>query len=138
MGQRIVLVGHCGVDAPRLEREVSKSIPRAEVLCVNTEMQLQDVVDEGADLFLVNRQLPYGFESEEGVELIHELQQMHPDAKTMLVSNYAEAQAEALAAGAVPGFGKRELGQPRVVQLIREALAFDPQVSSPAASVAAN
>jgi hypothetical protein len=42
----------------------------------------------------------------------------------MLVSNYAEAQAAAVAAGAVPGFGKREIGQPRVAQLIREALGL--------------
>ena len=122
MGQRIVLVGHCGVDAPRLEREVSKSIPRAEVLCVNTEMQLQDVVDEGADLFLVNRRLPYGFESEEGVELIHELQQMQPDAKTMLVSDREDAQEEARAAGAIDGFGKADLGKNKIGQILRDAL----------------
>jgi hypothetical protein len=40
----------------------------------------------------------------------------------MLVSNYADAQQAAVAAGALPGFGKRELGTPRVSQLIRDAL----------------
>jgi hypothetical protein len=40
----------------------------------------------------------------------------------MLVSNYPDAQAAAVAAGAVPGFGKREIGTPRVAQVIREAL----------------
>jgi hypothetical protein len=40
----------------------------------------------------------------------------------MLVSNYADAQADAVKAGALPGFGKRELGSPKVVQLLKEAL----------------
>ena len=41
----------------------------------------------------------------------------------MLVSNYHDAQQAAVAVGAVPGFGKRELGTPKAAQLLREALA---------------
>jgi len=40
----------------------------------------------------------------------------------MLVSNYPEAQAAAVAEGALPGFGKREIGTPRVNDLLRNAL----------------
>jgi hypothetical protein len=39
------------------------------------------------------------------------------------VSNYPDAQAAAVAAGGMPGFGKREIGTPRVGQVIRDALA---------------
>jgi hypothetical protein len=67
-----------------------------------------------------------------GVDVIRAFRKSYPTTKFMLVSNYAEAQAEALAAGAVPGFGKRELGQPRVVQLIREALDGAPSASATA------
>jgi len=122
MSHRIVLVGHCGVDAPRLEAAVSKILPRADVISVNSEQQLQDICDEGADLLLINRQLPFGFESEEGVELMHELQQMHPDVKMMLVSDRPDAQERARRAGAVDGFGKADLGSGKIAEILKVAL----------------
>ena len=123
MSQRIVLVGHCGVDAPRLEAAVSKILPRADVISVNTEEQLQDVCEEGADLLLINRQLPFGFEAEEGIELMCELQQMHPDVKMILVSDRPEAQAQARRAGAIDGFGKADLGSgKKIADILKLAL----------------
>ena len=122
MGERIVLVGHCGVDAPRLEAEVSRCRPRAEVMTVNSEQQLQEICDEGADLLLINRQLPFGFESEEGVELMRELQQIHPEVKMMLVSDRPDAQEQAKQAGAIDGFGKADLGTRKIASCLRDAL----------------
>jgi hypothetical protein len=37
-----------------------------------------------------------------------------------------------VANGALPGFGKREIGSPRVPQLIREALAAETALTSKA------
>jgi DNA-binding NarL/FixJ family response regulator len=122
MGARIVLVGHCGVDAPRLEAAVSRICPRADVISVNSEEQLQDICEDGADLLLINRQLPFGFEAEEGVDLIHEIQQMHPDVKMMLVSDRPDAQEQALRAGACEGFGKADLGTSRIAEILKDAL----------------
>jgi DNA-binding NtrC family response regulator len=127
MSQRVVLVGHCGVDAPRLEKAVSKCLPRADVICVNSEEQLQDICEEGVDLLLINRQLPFGFESEEGVELIEEMQQMHPDVKTILVSDRPDAQEQARRAGAVDGFGKADLGSSRIAEVLKDALKGQPK-----------
>jgi hypothetical protein len=39
----------------------------------------------------------------------------------MLVSNFPEAQAAALAAGALPGFGKKALGSATTPPLLRQA-----------------
>ena len=122
MSQRIVLVGHCGVDAPRLEAAVSRILPRADVISVNSEEQLADVCEEGADLLLINRQLPFGFETEEGVELMREMQQMHPDVKMMLVSDRPDAQERARHAGAVDGFGKADLGSRKIAEILKVAL----------------
>ena len=122
MSQRIVLVGHCGVDAPRLEAAVSKILPRADVISVNSEEQLQEICEDGADLLLINRQLPFGFESEEGIELMCELQQMHPDVKMMLVSDRPDAQERAKRAGAVHGFGKADLGSGKIAEILKIAL----------------
>jgi hypothetical protein len=41
----------------------------------------------------------------------------------MLVSNYDDAQEEAIAAGAAPGFGKSALYGPLVVERVRAFLA---------------
>ena len=122
MSQRIVLVGHCGVDAPRLEAVVSKCLPRADVISVNSEEQLQDICEDGADLLLINRQLPFGFEAEEGIELIEEIQQMHPDVKVMLVSDRPDAQEQAKQAGAIDGFGKADLGSSKIAEILKDAL----------------
>lgn len=126
MGQRIVLVGHCGVDAPRLEAEVSRLLPSADVLSVNSEDELESVCEEGADLLLINRQLPFGFETEEGVELMRDLQQAHPNVKMMLISDRPDAQDQAREAGGVEGFGKADLGRGgTMADKLREALSSD-------------
>ena len=40
----------------------------------------------------------------------------------MLVSNYPEAQQQAVASGALPGFGKNALGRPETMTALRAAL----------------
>lgn len=122
MPERIILVGHCGVDAPRLEEEVSRIIPSADVVSVNSEQDLEAIVDEGADLLLINRELPFGFDTEEGIDLIRDLRAQHPGVKMMLISDYDEAQEEALEAGAVDGIGKSALGSPEFAETIKRAL----------------
>jgi hypothetical protein len=122
MPQRIILVGHCGVDGPRLEAELCKCAPAAEVLSVNSKKELHELCEDGGGLLLINRQLPYGFETEEGIELMCELQQKCPDLKMMLVSDRPDAQEEARSVGAIGGFGKADLGTGKIQQCLREVL----------------
>lgn len=123
MSIKVALVGHCGPDSSFLRMTVAKAQKGVEVLGVDDSGELQRVLADGVKLLLLNRQLDYGFEETEGVDLIRKLTKLYPDVKTMLVSNFPDAQAAAVAAGALPGFGKRELGSPRVAELIRDALA---------------
>ena len=123
MSKRVVLVGHCGPDSSYLRMAVSRVQRELIVNMADDDRELFREIEQGADLVLLNRVLDYGFEQTEGAALIAELKAQYPDLKTMLVSNYPEAQAEAVAAGALPGFGKRELGSERVTRLLREALA---------------
>ena len=125
MSKHVVLVGHCGPDSSYLRMTISRVSREISVSMVDDDADLQKVIDGGAALLLVNRQLDYGFKESEGVELIARLHGAHPNLKMMMVSNFPESQAEALAAGALPGFGKRELGSERVASLIREALAME-------------
>ena len=121
MPHRIALVGHCNVDGPRLQKEVSQCIQGAQVTRVNDEEALRKCCEEGADLLLVNRE-PVGFAGSEGVDLIRQVKQDYPDQKALLVSDYPEAQQEAQAAGAQAGFGKADMGSPKLADTIRQAL----------------
>ena len=121
--KRIVLVGHCGPDSSYLRITIAKAVKGTSILMADDEAHLNRLVAEGVDLLLLNRVLDYGFSVELGTDLIKRLRQEHPDLKIMLITNYPEVQAEAVQLGALPGFGKQEMGTPRVAELLREALA---------------
>src|SRR5258706_12836769 len=114
MARLVLLVGHCGVDGPRLQRDISAGLRGTEVVRVNSAADLQTRLESGADLLLVNREL-VGFEGE-GLAIIVAVCQSHPETKVMLVSDLAEAQEEAVRAGAMPGFGKRLMGTRALLQ----------------------
>jgi CheY-like chemotaxis protein len=116
------LVGHCGPDSSFLRIAVSRAERDIQVVAVDDDSDLKRVLNEGVDLLLLNRQLDFGFDEDEGVALIRRIRSAYPQVKTMLVSNYPEAQAAAVAEGALPGFGKRDVGTPRVAELLRGAL----------------
>jgi len=118
MPRSVVLVGHCGVDGPRLQRELSR-LDDVEVTRVNSEADLEQAAAD-ADLLLVNRE-PVGFE-EDGLDIVKKLHQRHPETKVMLVSDLADAQAEAEKAGALPGFGKRLMGTPELGEAVLRGL----------------
>jgi two-component system chemotaxis response regulator CheY len=74
------------------------------------------------DLVLINRKLDIDYS--DGLVILEHLKR-HAETReipVMLVSNYAEAQAAAVAAGAVPGFGKAQLGSPATRELLRPFL----------------
>lgn len=123
MSTRVVLVGHCGVDGPRLKEAIESGASPCEVLRINTPEELESVCREGADLLLVNRE-PVGFD-EQGMDLLRDLCKRYPGQKVMLVSDYEDAQQEAVKAGALPGFGKADLGSPRLVETVKGALSGD-------------
>ena len=123
MSKKIVLIGHCGPDSSYLRMVISKARREARVTMVEDEAELEQAIAHGADLLLINRVLDWGFAEADGPALIRKLRENHPELKMMLVSNYEEAQSAAIAAGALPGFGKRDIGTDRVMSLIREALA---------------
>jgi two-component system, chemotaxis family, chemotaxis protein CheY len=122
MSKRVALVGHCGPDSSYLRMAVSSAATGVKVLAADDSDELQQVLKEGVDLLLFNRQLDFGFDETEGVAVMRKLHQTNPEIKMMLVSNYPEAQAAAEKVGALPGFGKRDIGSARVKDLLREAL----------------
>ncbi len=120
-----VLVGHCGPDVHLLKRVISRAAPGAAIEVVDDEAALTRF-HSPRFVLLVNRKLDGMFEATGGIELISSLAQQAEDARPalMLVSNFADAQAEAQAVGALPGFGKAELGEERTNDRLRSSAAM--------------
>ena len=104
-GPKVVLVGHCGFDASQLSRIVRAAAPDAEIAHADSDAAVE--VHGSSALFLVNRALSGRFSAPDGVALIASVRATH-GAPCMLISNYEDAQARAMEAGALPGFGKAD------------------------------
>ena len=119
-GPTFVLVGHCWADRIGLKSAVKRAVPGARFVKADTMAAVQTHLDTGA-VALVNRVLGGGFRTRNGVELIRDLAGAGNTPAMILISNSAEAQAEAEAAGALPGFGKSQLGDSAVANLLSGA-----------------
>lgn len=118
--KQVVLVGHCGFDSGSIERAVRQA---DDTIKIGNVSKASAVEDAGPDtLLLINRQLDGLFKSSSGVDLIKQLSEKDSPPRMMLVSNFADAQEEAVAAGALPGFGKSELGSEETVNKLRGAI----------------
>ncbi|MEM6757454.1 MAG: hypothetical protein AAF586_09825 [Planctomycetota bacterium] len=122
--QHVYLVGHCSADAGMLTAFVRRELAGVAVGRVNDAVALRDATKPGI-LLLVNRVLDGRFDTHHGVGLIeHALAQPDPPV-ALLISNYADAQADAVAAGALPGFGKGELRGPEAARRLRDAAGVE-------------
>ncbi len=120
---KCVLVGHCGADAYAIDAVVARACDGLPVVHVSDEAGLQREAP-GDTLLLVNRVLDGVFEDADGPALIRRVAQRADAAPTMmLVSNFDDAQQEAVAAGAVPGFGKRALYEDATTAYLRQVVA---------------
>jgi len=110
MRQKVLSVGQCAADDSKLRGVFQGRYP-VDVVAVDTAVEAVEAARTGGFvLVLVNR--VFDVDGDGGLDLIRRLK---ADATTtalpvMLVSNYPEAQAEAVALGALPGFGKAALG----------------------------
>lgn len=129
MAKKVALIGHCGPDSSYLRMVVNQASKGAQVLMADDDGELKHVLEQSPDLLLFNRELGYGFDSNVGADVIGKLRAHYPNLKMMLVSNYPDAQAAAVANGALPGFGKREIGSKRVIELLKSALEEAPAPS---------
>ncbi|MCL4742850.1 MAG: hypothetical protein KJZ54_11695 [Phycisphaerales bacterium] len=123
MAKKIVLVGHCGPDAAMLRSAVRGAVTDVSFESANDEESLSRAM-HGADLALVNRALEGAFSASDGVELIGRLaaDRSGGGPALMLVSNFEDAQARAVEAGATPGFGKLSMYDDAAKERLRRAL----------------
>ena len=120
--KRILSVGQCMADHSSISWTFQRHF-NAEVQPAHSVADaLSQLRQEPFDLVLVNR--VFDADGSSGVSLIQELQADETLRKIpiMLVSNYDDAQREAVQAGALPGFGKAALGQPQMVARVKAIL----------------
>ena len=116
----VVLVGHCWPDRLKLKSAVRGALGRVRIARANDMRALQRGLGS-KPLLLVNRVLDGRFETGSGVGLIRELHQRRELPAALLISDHDDAQAEAVAAGALPGFGKSKLRDATTAEILREA-----------------
>ena len=117
----VALVGHCGPDSWMLKSMIKRTLPDAEVFNVDSVKELEKMMGR-TKVLLVNRVLGRGLGTKSGIELIRDLSAREDSVPAaILISNYDDAQAEAEAAGALPGFGKSDLNSPTAAARLKEA-----------------
>jgi two-component system chemotaxis response regulator CheY len=122
-GKRVLSVGQCGADHGGITRTLRQAFG-AEVVAAHSAADVLQQLQYGAyALVLVNRVLDA--DGSAGVDVVRAIKadEALRRVPVMLVSNYADAQEEAVSAGAEPGFGKAELGRPEMIERVRPFLA---------------
>ena len=105
----VLSVGQCGFDRTKIARHLEQAFGARVVGVENFDEALEALRRERFDLVLVNR--VNDSDEAPGVDLIRSVKAEAGLAGVpmMLVSNFPEAQQEAEALGALPGFGKSDL-----------------------------
>lgn len=115
-------VGQCDADHARI-RDLFSRVAQTRVLRAHRLADAAEIARKNSvDLILVNRLLDK--DGSPGLDVIRSLKQdpQTSEIPVMLVSNFPDAQHEAVSAGAVAGFGKNQLDDPGTLDRLRAAL----------------
>ncbi|HVX12130.1 MAG TPA: response regulator [Pirellulales bacterium] len=123
MTKRVLDVGQCGFDHGALSRLIAGEFGAQVEQAHRLDDALARLKGDRFDLVLVNRKLDSDYS--DGLAVVRAIKGDASLAATpvMLVSNYADAQDAAIAAGAEPGFGKAEMTQPATREKLSRFLA---------------
>ena len=102
----IALVGHCTPDSFALRSAIAGFYPDATVENISAQSDFESRIGE-FKIHLVNRVLDGSFDDDSGINLIRRHASNH--AALMLISNFPESLQEAIDAGGIQGFGKRDM-----------------------------
>jgi two-component system chemotaxis response regulator CheY len=129
--KKVLSLGQCAADHASigglLRRQLDAEVDAADTFA-DAEARLNG---SRYDLILVNRVLDR--DGTEGLEFIARIK-AHPEWRqfpVMLVSNYQDAQEQAIARGALPGFGKASLGSTKTISRLRAVLGVDGESDQP-------
>ncbi len=121
--KRVLDVGNCDPDHAALRRLVEGSF-NAELVRAHGWDDAEKILgEEPFQLVIVNRKLDRDYT--DGMNIITQIKAAPKLASVpvMLLTNYPEYQDEAVAAGAVRGFGKLEFNDPQTKVMLAEYLS---------------
>jgi CheY-like chemotaxis protein len=123
MAKRVLDVGNCAFDHVAICALLKGGFAADVVQTHGRDDTLAALRRDSFDLVLVNRRLARG--GGNGLDIIREMKNTPELAATpvMLITNYAEHQQAAVAAGAESGFGKRELDDRATHDKLKQFLA---------------
>lgn len=119
MPKRVLSIGNCNYDHGNISKALKKHFDVELDAADSSEAATDAIRENHYDLILVNRLFDANGES--GIELIRKLKPA-VQSPFMLISNFPESHAEAIAAGAVQGFGKKMVGKPEMLQVVESFL----------------
>lgn len=120
MSKRVLSVGNCSYDHGNLEKMLTKHFD-VEVDAADHGVIARQLLNaKQYHLVIVNR--VFDSNQDSGIEFIKQIHENTAQTPKMLISNYEVYQHEAMAAGAVKGFGKSNLGKPEVIELMKKYL----------------
>ena len=130
MPKRVLDVGNCNPDHTAIRRMLETGFGAVVVRAHEAADALKLLREQRFDLVLVNRKLDIDYS--DGLPIIEAIKADANLAKLpcMLITNYPEHQQAAVAAGALNGFGKQEIGAGET----RAKLAAILSPASPSAS----
>jgi CheY-like chemotaxis protein len=114
--KKVLSVGQCRADQYSLENLFANHFG-AEVRVAHSSKEAVELLRrDGADLVLVNR--VFDRDGAVGLDFITRLKSdgSLKNLPVMLVSNFADAQRQAVDRGALPGFGKAALDEPQTLE----------------------
>ncbi len=122
MTKNVLAIGNCSYDHGNLSAAIRKHFD-AEIRAASDADEALEALAAGSfDLVLVNRVLENDRTS--GIDLVRRIKNdpQLGEVPVMLVSNFADAQAQAVEAGALPGFGKKALDSPETTAKLQAHL----------------
>jgi CheY-like chemotaxis protein len=122
MAQRVLDVGNCAADHNAIRDLVERHFDVQIAGAHSAEDALQQLRNTNFRLVLVNRK--FDRDDGDGLDLIRQIKSdpSLADLPVMLITNFPENQQAAIQSGALPGFGKRDLGRPETRDRLKEIL----------------
>jgi len=120
--KKILLVGNCNLDGPRITEMIESNL-KAKVVEAKEMDRAKEILTNSSksfNLILVNR--IGAFDNKNGLELIDHVKKTNIKTPIMLITNYPDKMKEAIKHGAVKGFGKNEIESKETIDLIKKYL----------------
>jgi two-component system chemotaxis response regulator CheY len=122
VSKRVLDVGQCGPDHATIRRYLTDHFECEIVQTHGLSDTLAELRTSHFDLVLINRKLDADYS--DGIEILREIKAAEvAHVPVMIITNYADHQEAAVAAGAQRGFGKLEFHDPATREKLAAVLA---------------